>query len=515
MKNLPIGIQTLSEIVRTNCVYVDKTRLIHRLVTMGKAYFLSRPRRFGKSLTVSVLRELFEGNKTLFNGLWIENNWDWNKINPVIHISFSEWDYHELGLSAAISEALHSVAAEKGIVLTKTTVKSQFKELLKAVYDKAGAVVLLIDEYDKPIIQYLEDNHLKQAVANRKILKNFYSTVKDADKLLRFVFITGISKFTKVSIFSDLNHLDDISLDPNYATLTGYTQEELEANFDDYLAETRSQMNVSREALLAQIKLWYNGYSWDGNTSVYNPFGTLNFLSKKVFGNYWFSTGTPTFLLEQMKRHGQFALNPLEVDSSFFEKYDLEDVDITLLLFQTGYLTIKKVDTWTGYRWLDFPNKEVHDSLYSFFVSELTRRSQRPNSGLTMRDLQYALETRNLPRVKVIINAYLSEMPESVFRHSSEGLYHGLVHIIFTYLGTFIQSEVHSAHGQADAVVQTDTDVYVFEFKMNESADAALAQIHQKGYADKYRASDKTITAIGINFDENSRKIADWKTELL
>jgi hypothetical protein len=515
MRNLPIGIQNLSEIVRTNSVYVDKTQLIHRLVTTGKTCFLSRPRRFGKSLTVSVLRELFTGNKALFNGLWVENNWDWNEISPVIHISFSEWDYHELGLSAAISEALHSVAAEKGIVLTKTTVKSQFKELIKAVYDQAGRVVLLIDEYDKPIIQYLEDNQLKRAIANRKILKNFYSTVKDTDALLRFVFITGISKFTKVSIFSDLNHLDDISLDPTYATLTGYTQEELEANFGDYLEDTQTKMNVSREALIDQIKLWYNGYSWDGKTSVYNPFGTLNFLRKQVFRNYWFSTGTPTFLLEQMKRHGQFSFNPTEVDSSFFEKYDLEDVDVTLLLFQTGYLTIKKVDTWTGHTLLDFPNKEVHDSLYSFFVTELTRRSQRVSSGLTMRDLQYALETRNLPRVKVIINAYLSELPESVFRHSAEGLYHGLVHIIFTYLGTFIQSEVHSAHGQADAVVQTDTDVYIFEFKMNESADAALAQIHQKGYADKYRASDKTMTAIGINFNEADRKIEEWKTELL
>ncbi len=515
IRNLPIGIQNLSEIAETNSIYVDKTQLIHQLTTTGKYYFLSRPRRFGKSLTVSVLRELFEGNKALFNGLWIENNWHWEKTNPVIHISFSEWDYHGLGLSAAISEALHSVATEKGVVLTKTTVKSQFRELIKAVHQKAGAVVILIDEYDKPIIQYLEDNHLKQAIANRKVLKNFYSTLKDLGTILRFVFITGISKFTKVSIFSDLNHLSDISLDPNYAALTGYTQVELEANFGDYLTDIQTQMNVSREALLAQIKLWYNGYSWDGNTTVYNPFGTLNFLQKKIFGNYWFSTGTPTFLLEQMKRHGQFELNPLEVDSSFFEKYDLEDVDITLLLFQTGYLTIKTVDTWTGFRRLDFPNKEVHDSLYSFFMSELTRRSQRPNSGLTMRDLQHALETRNLPRVKVIINAYLSEMPESVFRHSSEGLYHGLVHIIFTYLGTFIQSEVHSAHRQADAVVQTATDVYIFEFKMNESADAALAQIHEKGYADKYRASDKTMTAIGINFNENSRKIDDWKTELL
>jgi hypothetical protein len=297
--------------------------------------------------------------------------------------------------------------------------------------------------------------------------------------------------------------------------LTGYTQQELEFYFDDYLQIIENEFNMSREALLAQLKRWYDGYTWDGKTHVYNPFGVLSFLENREFRNYWFSTGTPTFLLEQMKKHGDFMIKNTKVSSTFFEKYDLENIDITLLLFQTGYLTIQKKDPLTGEHWLDFPNKEVHDSLYEFLVTKLTRRSQNPHSGMTMEDLKYAFETKSLPRVKVIINSYLGELPSEVFQHSSEGLYHGLVHIIFKYLGTFIQSEVHSAHGRADAVVQTDTDVFIFEFKFNETADAALQQIRDTGYADKYRASGKSLTGIGVNFSDQKRIIEDWKTEML
>jgi hypothetical protein len=215
-----------------------------------------------------------------------------------------------------------------------------------------------------------------------------------------------------------------------------------------------------------------------------------------------------------MKKYGQFTIENIKVSSDFFEKYDLENIEINQLLFQTGYLTVQKRDPLTDEYWLDIPNKEVHNSLYKFIMSELTRRSQRPHSGMTIEDLKYAFEMNRLPRVQVIINSYLEELPEEVFRHTSEGLYHGLIHIIFKYLGTFIQSEVHSAHGRADAVVQTDTHVFIFEFKFKESADAALQQIHQNGYANKYRASEKTLIGIGVNFSDEKRIIEDWKTEL-
>jgi Predicted AAA-ATPase/PD-(D/E)XK nuclease superfamily len=515
MKNLPIGNQYLSEFAETDSIYVDKTKLVYQLAKTSKYYFLSRPRRFGKSLLVSTLQELFEGNKILFRDLWIEDNWDWSQKSPVILMSFAPLDYQNMPLGRAIEEALSDIAKDKGITLTKKTFKTQFGELIKILYKQHGRVVILIDEYDKPIIEYLEDNHLKQAKANQKVLKAFYSVLKDAGQMLRMVFITGVSKFAKVSIFSDLNHLEDITLDEKYATITGYTQEELEYYFKDYLQLIERKLNISHEKLMELMRIWYDGFSWDGVTHVYNPFGTLNFLQKKVFRNYWFSTGTPTFLLEQMKKHGEFIVENSKVDASFLEKSDLENIDVVQLLFQTGYLTIKSLDPMTGNMVLDYPNKEVRESMYRFLMHELVRSSGRANSGMTMDDLQNAFLTRNMPRVKVIINSFLGDLPSEVFKIKSEGIYHGLIHIIFKYLGTFIQSEVHSSFGRADAVVQTDTDVYIFEFKLNETAEIAFEQILTTRYADKYRASGKQITGIGVNFNDNKRIVEGWKAELI
>jgi hypothetical protein len=518
MKRLPIGIQHLSKLMERNGVYVDKTQLVHQLVNEGTAYFLSRPRRFGKSLLVSTLQELFEGNQKLFKGLWIDDHWDWTETNPVIHISFAPLDYQDGTLKDAIITELHAKAASHGLSLKGKSVKSCFNELLQLLHAKKGKIVILIDEYDKPITDYLEDNGLRQAKAHQKVLKSFYSVLKDSDEInerVRLLFITGVSKFAKVSIFSDLNLLDDITLNEKYATITGYTQQELEHYFDDYLKIVEERLNISHEKLIERMREWYDGYSWDGINHVYNPFGTLQFLSNRVFRNYWFSTGTPTFLLAQLKKHGDFAVENSHVDSSFLEKYDLENIEPIQLLFQTGYLTVKTVDPMTGDMVLDYPNKEVRDSLYRFLIHEIARSSRRINSGLTMDDLQSAFETNNLPRVKVILNTFLGDLPEETFRVKSEGLYHGLIHIIFSYLGAYIQSEVHSSHGRADTVVQTDTDVYIFEFKFKESAEIAFQQILTNGYADKYRASGKRITGIGVNFCQTKKKVADWKTEFI
>jgi hypothetical protein len=515
MKNLPIGIQHLSKMMERNGIYVDKTELVHQLVTQGTAYFLSRPRRFGKSLLVSTLKELFEGNKILFKGLWIENNWDWSHTNPVIHISFAPLDYQDMSLKEAILLELHAKAELHGLSLKSKTIKSCFNELLMLLHAKKGKVVILIDEYDKPITDYLEDNGLRQAKAHQKVLKTFYSVLKDADHMVRLLFITGVSKFAKVSIFSDLNLLDDITLHKDYATITGYTQQELEHYFDDYLKRVEDQLNISREILIQKMREWYDGYSWDGVRHVYNPFGTLAFLTNRAFRNYWFSTGTPTFLIQQLKRYGEFVVENVSVDSSFLEKYDLENIEPIQLLFQTGYLTVKTLDPMTGNMVLDYPNKEVRESLYRFLIYEIARSSRRLNSGMTMDDLQYAFETNNLSRVQVILNTFLGDLPEETYRVKSEGLYHGLIHILFSYLGTFIQSEVHSSRGRADIVVQTDTDVYIFEFKFKESAEIAFQQILTNGYANKYRASGKRITGIGVNFCQTKKQVADWKTELI
>jgi Predicted AAA-ATPase/PD-(D/E)XK nuclease superfamily len=510
MKNLPIGIQSLSEIRAMNCIYVDKTEYVHQLVTTGKYYFLSRPRRFGKSLLISTLKELFLGNKTLFEGLWIANKWDWTRKNPVIHISFDGVDYQGLGLSKGISKQLSFCAKQYGIKLVEKSLKSKFSELLYELCAKYGKVVVLIDEYDKPIIDYLEDNTLDIAKAHRLILRDFYSVIKSADEYLQFVFITGITKFAQVSIFSHLNNLKDISFSENYATLLGYTHTELQQYFPDYLSKIAQKLNISLEILLETMAKWYNGYSWNGVQRVYNPFGTLNFLADQVFQNYWFSTGSPNFLIAQMRKQTYFNVENTYANNVILGKFDIENMDIVPLLFHTGYLTVKERDVMTGEMILDYPNKEVRESMYQFLIDDVAKNQQRTHTGRTIKDLNKAFLEKDLPQVRIILNSLLEDLPDEVYKNKSEGLYHGLIHLIFSYLGMFVDSEVHSSRGRADAVVQTLTDVYIFEFKFNKTAQEALKQIHEKKYANKYKASGKPITGIGVNFSTEARGIDEW-----
>jgi hypothetical protein len=515
MKNLPIGIQTLSEIRENDCVYVDKTQLVHKLVTTGKYYFLSRPRRFGKSLLISTLKSLFLGEKELFEGLWIEDKWDWSKTNPIIHISFDAVDYQGLGLEKAILRLLDSCAKDYAIQLSETTLKSKFQELIKALDAQYGKVVLLIDEYDKPLIDYLEEDKIDQAKANRVVLRDFYSVLKSAGTQLRLVFITGISKFAKVSLFSHLNNLTDITLTERYAALTGYTQEELEFYFADYIDSCCEKLQMSREELLQQMKIWYDGYTWDGVTEVYNPFGTLNFLNDQFFKNYWFATGSPEFLIQQMRKYDRFDVENSRVDSSILDKYDIENLALIPLLFQTGYLTVKSANPRTGEYVLDYPNKEVRQSMYAFLIDDIAKNPHRINTGLTIQDLNKAFLSRDLAQVKKILKGLLADLPDQTYKNQTEGLYHGLIHLVFNYLGMFVNSEVHSSQGRADAVVQTLTDVYIFEFKFNKTAQEALDQITKQDYAGKYQASGKTITGIGVNFNSVERTIDGWLENVL
>ncbi len=510
MKNLPIGIQSLQQLRDKNCIYVDKTQLIHQLVTTGSYYFLSRPRRFGKSLLISTLKSLYLGQKNLFEGLWIEDKWDWSKTNPVIHISFDAADYQGLGLEKAIMKVLKSCATSYSITLLATTLKSQFEELINSLSMQYGNVVLLIDEYDKPIIDYLEDKKIEQAKANRLVLRDFYSVLKNAGPHLELVFITGISKFSKVSLFSHLNNLDDITIHEDYGTLTGYTQEELGIYFDDYLKKIETKLRLSREELMENMRVWYNGYSWDGESRVYNPFGTLNFLSKRMFKNYWFGTGSPEFLIEQMRKHNRFDVENSLVDSAVLDKYDIENLELIPLLFQTGYLTVKTLDPMTGEMVLDYPNKEVRQSMYAFLIDDIAKNPHRIHTDMTIQDLNKAFLAKNLVQVRKILTALLADLPDQAYQKQTEGLYHGLIHLIFSYLGMFVNSEVHSSQGRADAVVQTLTDVFIFEFKFNKTAQEALDQITDQDYAGKYQASGRTITGIGINFNSADRTIEGW-----
>ncbi|MBL7815379.1 MAG: AAA family ATPase [Saprospiraceae bacterium] len=510
MKNLPIGIQTLVEIRQKNGIYVDKTPLVHKLVTTGKYYFFSRPRRFGKSLLISTLKELYLGNKAIFEGLWICDKWDWTKTNPVIHFSFDKMSYRQLGLEGAIVQELKKWAKHYKIRFTTTDYKSQFEELLAKLSKKHGKVAFLVDEYDKPIIDFLEKHELDQAKANRDILREFYGVLKDSDTLLELVFITGISKFAKVSLFSHLNNLTDITLTEQYAALAGYTQAELEFYFEDYIESCTKKFGMSREELLRQVKVWYDGYSWDGQTELYNPFGTLNFFHDQFFKNYWFSTGSPNFLIEQMKKYSHFNVENSVVDTTILDKYDIDNLELIPLLFQTGYLTVKKANPLTGEYVLDYPNQEVRQSMYTFLIDDIAQNPHRIHTGMTIQDMNRAFASQNLAQVKTILESLLADLPDQTFQKQSEGLYHGLIHLVFSYLGLYASSEVHSSKGRADAVVQTLTDVYIFEFKFNKTAQEALDQIVKQNYAAKYQASGRTITGIGVNFNAVDKTIDGW-----
>jgi hypothetical protein len=510
---LPIGIQDFRDLREKDMVYVDKTEHIHRLITEGSYYFFSRPRRFGKSLTVSTLKEIFSGSKELFKGLWIEDNWDWSKTSPVIHLSFARMDYQTTGLDKAISHALNKIATAYDVQLSDSSFKVQFEELIEKLDAKHGKIVLLIDEYDKPIIDYLENHVIDKAKEHQRIMKTFYSVLKDAGSHLRMVFITGVSKFSKVSIFSDLNHLDDITIDGRFVNLVGYTQNELETNFKSYIDEIAVTLNTPKPELLDLMRKWYNGFSWDGVNKVYNPFGTLNFLQKQAFQNFWFTTGTPTFLAELMKKQANFEFDNTAVTSVTLEKYDLDNLNLVPLLFQTGYLTIKEKDLMTGDMVLDYPNKEVRESMYQFLLDYLSNSPVENSSGNSVKHLAKAFHANDLDRVKLILDTLFADLSYNLYEpdpRRSERFYHSVIHLMFKYLGVHVQSEVHTSLGRADSVVETGTHIYVFEFKYNKSGKTAFDQIIKNGYADKYRASGKNVMGIGVNFSEKKKTITGW-----
>jgi Predicted AAA-ATPase/PD-(D/E)XK nuclease superfamily len=506
MKNLPVGIQSFEKLRNLNRVYVDKTRLINELVTVGDCYFLSRPRRFGKSLLVSTMAALFSGKKHLFEGLWIEDQWDWNQKFPIIHLSFAKIDHMEGGLKAALFEALRRVAKTYGLVLTATSCARQFSELIELLHDQHGPVVVLIDEYDKPIIDHIENSEVEKMEENRMILKSFFGILKDAGEYLRFLFLTGVSKFTKVSIFSDLNHLEDLTMHPDYTTLVGYTQAELEANFDAYLAKAQDRNQLSRQELLNKLKLWYNGYSWGGTEKLYNPFGILLFFSSCAFESHWFGSGTPNFLLKLINQRQDFRVEHTSSILHLLHGDDFRKINLAALLFQTGYFTIVGRNDDGTYE-LDYPNFEVREAMYLCLLYDLTQE----DPSYLLNRIRRAFAANQLDDIYRFLNQMLANLPYETYTRSSEGLYHGLVHMVFNYLGLRIQSEAHHAQGRIDTLVQTLTHIYLFEFKFDGSAQEALTQIQTRGYANQFAGSPKTLVLIGVNFNKTTRQMDPWE----
>ena len=500
IQKYPIGQQDFREIRLEQKVYVDKTMYIHKMITSNKYYFLSRPRRFGKSLMVSTLDYLFQGKKELFEGLYIYDKWKFEEY-PIIRISFSDIGYREIGLELAIDIKLNSIAEKYGVTFKSTSPSQKFKELIQQLYtafDKQ--VVVLIDEYDKPIIDYLDKANLHKAKENRDVMKSFYSILKDADPYLELVFITGISKFSQVSIFSDLNNLYDITLHYAYNESCGISQKELEAYFPKEL------ILYDKE----KIKSWYNGYRWDlrGET-MYNPFSILNFFGGDgKYLNFWYSTGTPTFLMELSKEMKMYEFEEVEVDFSEMQTFNFENINLLPLLFQTGYLTLKGHNELFNNAILSFPNIEVKESYLRNLV-DVYLQSSTNTSKKILTELHKTLLTKDKNKLQETINSAFSHIPYDLWQKDNEHFYHAIVHLLFSLLGVYIQSEVHTKDGRADAIIDIVEGVFCLEFKLDKTAQMAIDQIKANGYLDRYVSGGKKRYAIGINFSSNEKKVEE------
>lgn len=512
MQKLPIGEQSFRNLREDNKVYVDKTRQIYALLNTGKFVFLSRPRRFGKSLLTTTLQEIFRGNKALFQGLWIEEQIDWQP-RPMILINFNDLDYQSQSLADALANYMDELAANHGHSLTSIHYKDKFRELI-VLLSANQKLALLVDEYDKPITDLLEnDEKVQEHIAT---LKNFYSVLKStASEHLHFVLLTGVSKYGKISIFSDLNNLLDITLDQRFATLLGYTQAELESYFSDRIESLAERYSMDRPAMLALIARWYNGYSWDGVNTVYVPFSTLVFLEQQMFANHWFSTATPTFLIKLLRKQQvpAYDLESILADSRLLNSADVNNINVHSLLFQTGYLTIKQ--SWlgvTGQEYeLGYPNYEVEQAFSQHLLADYLGSSAGQVSASILSRLQKVLRSKNVEGFISVLQSVFASIPHTLFL-TQEAYYHSLVYLLLKLLGFAIHAEPLTNLGRIDAVLELPEAIYIIEFKMS-TAQIALDQIRAKQYDLPYRNAGKPILLLGITFDPTSRNIADWQME--
>ena len=510
-RRLPIGIQTFRKIRERNCYYVDKTPFIKALVDGGSHYFLSRPRRFGKSLFLDTLKELFEGNQPLFEGLAIHDGWDWSVRHPVVRLSFGSGTFNQPGqVEASAVEQLIAIEERAELVTSYVTTAGRFASVLAQLHEQSGQpVVVLVDEYDKPILDALDAPEL--ARANRDFLRGIYSVIKDQDAHIQFAFLTGVSKFSKVSLFSGLNNLKDITLDSRYSAICGYTDADLDTVFAPELS------GLDR----AEIRNWYNGYSWLGAERLYNPFDILLLFDSRKFKAHWFETGSPTFLVETLfqRRISSVALEELAGADDLLSKFDVGNIGTEALLFQTGYLTIAEELDLGGepfYR-LGYPNREVRQSLNRSLLGHLVQdQTQQTANSLKLIEL---LEANDFGGLKTLFRAFFASIPHQWYTNNDiaeyEGYYASVFYSYFASLGLDIRVEDSSSHGRLDMAVRFGGQVYLFEFKVVEMAStgAAMAQLQAKGYADKYRALGQPIHLIAVEFTKNERNIVAFDAQ--
>lgn len=506
---------TFRKIVEGGFLYVDKTRYLYELVRPPSGtYFIARPRRFGKSLTVSTLEEIFRGNKALFQDCWIYgSDYPWQPY-PIIHLDFG---LHSVKTAEetkrVITAALLRIAEEHGVQIEGFDYQLLFADLtrqLAAAHD--GKVVLLIDEYDKPIIDSLD--RLPEAQQIRDTLRAFYGVVKALDRYWRFVFITGISRFSRVGVFSTMNNLDDLTMSIRAANLLGITEQELHGYFKEYIDEFAQQEQLAPSDLLTKIRAWYNGFRFaHGGESVYNPFSTIQLFLDKRFSNYWFATGTPSFLIKLLKERDYDipSLDRVEADDLLLQTYELDNLAIVPLLLQTGYLTIKESasDEFGTLYILSYPNNEVRHSFITYLLNAYSGGDGQMTDSYVRR-LLHALRTQDLARFFDTLNIFFANINYDLHL-AHEKYYQSIFYMLFLLLGIRTVTEMKTNVGRIDAVIELETMIFIFEFKLDSSASTALQQTKDKAYAEKYRLHGKHIILVGANFDYKARKITEWQ----
>lgn len=511
-RKLPIGIQSFEDLRKRDYLYIDKTCLIYQIATSGKTYFLSRPRRFGKSLLISTIEAYFLGKKELFKGLAIESlETEWKEY-PVFHLDLNARNYNSVeALFGILNQHLEKWEAIYGNEKSDRSPEERFAYILEKIHTKTNRqVVVLIDEYDKPLLQTIGDKELQEQY--KGILKAFYGVLKSADAHLRFVFLTGVTKFGQVSVFSDLNQLKDISMDARYATICGITDKELRRDFQPELEKLAESEGMSYEGVCEKMKRMYDGYHFRHNMEgLYNPFSVLNALDSVEFGSYWFSTGTPTFLVELLKTtdYDLRNLEGLELPVNLFADYKADADNPIPVIYQSGYLTIKGYNKEFQSYTLGFPNEEVQYGFLNYLVPYYTGVSSNENLfniRLFVDELRSGDVDAFLTRLRAFFSGIPYELNDKTERH-----YQAIFYLVFRLLGQYIEVEERSAKGRADAVVKTREYIYVFEFKLDGNVDDALKQMNEKGYLIPYITDSRKLIKIGVSFDSKERNIGKWK----
>ena len=521
MKKLPLGIQTFEKIINDNYLYVDKTKNICNLINgEGEYFFISRPRRFGKSLLISTLKEVFSGNKNLFEDLYIYDKIKWD-THPVIHIDFTTIVYSkdEDTFSRSLIKKLIEISKEYNINLENTAhIKECFEETIKKL-SGINKVAILIDEYDKPIIDHITD--LKKAKENRELLRDFYSILKSCDPYIKFVLLTGVSKFSKVSIFSGLNNLRDITMEKNFSSIMGISEQELEKYFKNHINILKDEKNISKENLLKKIKCWYDGYSWDGVHKLYNPFSLLSLFTSGTFRNYWFATGTTTFLIKLIKEK-KCEITEFEgkkISATILDSYDIENMNIYSLLFQTGYLTVSSIETYDDFTLfnLAYPNKEVRNSLNTLIIESFTENRGEEIEPKII-ELKKALKKENIKEFIKIIKSMFAKIPYTL-HIESESYYHSLFYMILSLMGLRLNLEVLTDKGRIDGILELEDKTYLIEFKYGKAGsdikkltEKAVKQIKEKKYYERFSNKDTPLILLGVGFID---KEIGYKSEKL